>query len=93
MLMKHTIKFRKAILDSKGVFEYYTLCDASLYELVYKLAAQHHCDIIKLKIRERCSDLRSVIKIKPLQADANWNDFIADFLGVLNNKIENISIK
>lgn len=92
--MKHTIKFRKAILDTdRRALGYYTLSDNSIYKLLFAAAdVRAGISIRKIKLRERCSDLRSKIVVY-CDSDLSWNTFVAEFLNIFSNKIENVSIK
>lgn len=92
--MKHTIKFRKAILDiDRRALGYYTLSDNSIYNLLFYLADTcQGTGIRKLKLRERCSDFRCKVVIY-CTSDFAWHKFLREFLDTFANKIENVSIK
>lgn len=92
--MKHTIKFRKAILDIDRMSSgYYTLSDNSIYELLFAGAdIRAGISIRKIKLRERYSDLRSKIVVY-CDSELSWNAFVREFLDIFSNKIENVSIR
>ena len=92
--MKHTIKFRKAILDiDRRALGYYTLSDNFIHEMLFAAAdVRSGISIGKIKIRERYSDLRSKI-IVYCDSSLSWNAFVREFLDMFSNKIENVSIK
>ena len=92
--MKHTIRFRKAILDrSIRQLGCCTLSDTSIYKLLFAAAdARSGISIRKIKLRECHSDLRSKIVVY-CDSDLSWNAFVIDFLNIFSNKIENVSIK
>ena len=92
--MKHTIKFRKAILDiDRRALGYYTLSDDSIYKLLFAAADIHAgIGIRKIKLRGRHSALRSKIVVY-CDIDFSWNAFMKEFLDIFSNKIEDVSIK
>lgn len=92
--MKHTIKFRKAILDmDRRALGYYTLSDNSIYKLLFAAAdARAGISIRKIKLRQRHSDLRSKVVVY-CDSDLSWNAFVTEFLDIFSNNIENVSIK
>lgn len=92
--MKHTIKFRKAILDiDRRSLGYYTLSDNSIYKMLFAAADRRAgISIRKIKLRERYSDLRSKIVVY-CDSDTSWIAFVSEFLDMFSNKIENVSIK
>ena len=84
--MKHTIKFRKAILDiAQQELGYYTLSDNSIYKMLFAAAdIRTGISIRKIKLRERYSDLRSKI-IVYCDSDLSWNAFVREFLDIFSN--------
>ena len=92
--MKHTIKFRKAILDiDRTALGYYTLSDNSIYNLIFHIADRGvGTGVRKLKLRERCSDFRCKLVVY-CTSDTVWHKFLREFLDTFTNTIENISIK
>ena len=92
--MKHTIKFRKAILDcDRRALGYYTLSDNSIYNLVFHIADRIiGIGVRKIKLRDHCSDLRCKVVIY-CTSDIDWHKFLTEFLDTFSNTIENISIK
>ena len=92
--MKHTIKFRKAILDyGRRALGYYTISDVSLHKLVFHLTK--YCSDItikKVKLRDRASTFRCKVVVC-CTSDVSWNKFVQDFLDTLQNMIEDVSIK
>ena len=63
--MKHTIKFRKAILNANWAGDYSVIADTSIINMFYILT-KHRLGVFKikkLKIREHSSDLRSKVVI------------------------------
>ena len=92
--MKHTIKFRKAILDiDRRASGYYTISDNSIYNLVFHIVdVCEGISVRKLKLRERCSDFRCKLVIYST-SDATWHKFVREFLDIFSNSVENISIK
>lgn len=92
--MKHTIKFRKAILDmDRRALGYYTLSDNSIYKLLFVAAdVRAGISIRKIKLRQRHSDLRSKVVVY-CDSDLSWNAFVTEFLDIFSNNIENVSIR
>ena len=92
--MKHTIKFKKAILDiDRRALGYYTISDSSIYNLVFHIAElTGGTSVRKLKLRERCSDFRCKLVVY-CTSDTVWHKFLREFLDTFSNKIENVSIK
>ena len=92
--MKHTIKFRKAILDvDRRALGYYTLSDNSIYNLIFHIAdVSVGTGVRKIKLRDSCSDLRCKVVIY-CTSDAAWHKFLTEFLDTFSNNIEDISIK
>lgn len=91
--MKHTIKFRKAILNTTWEGKYSTIADTSIINIVYNLAKERIGFKLKeLKIRERSSEFRSKVIIYS-EDDLEWNKFVIEFFKAFDGYIENISIK
>ena len=92
--MKHTIKFRRAILDvDRRTLGYYTLCDNSIYNLIFYISDQSvGTSVRKIKLRERYSDLRCKVVIY-CTSDTAWHKFVREFLDIFSNMVEDVSIK
>ena len=92
--MKHTIKFRKSILDTNWAGDYSVIADTWVINKVYSLAEGQLgvFKIKKLKIRSSYSALRSKVVIDSSYS-ADWDKFVVNFLKALKDYIENISIK
>ena len=90
--MKHTIKFRKAIIDANWAGNYSVISDTSIINMFYNLVkGRLGVNIKKLKIRKCSSDLRSKVVIYS-EYNTEWNKFVVEFLEAFDGYIENISI-
>ena len=62
--MKHTIKFKKAILHANWAGDYSVINDVSIINMFYNLAKKRtDFKINKIKIRKHSSDIRSKVVI------------------------------
>lgn len=92
MQRKHRIKFRKSIIDSHSILDYYTvISDVTFLEGIYKLAKIHNANVKRVKLRSRDNDLRSVVVFECF--DNEWNELVTNFIKVFANCVEDVSTK